>query len=89
VYPSAIQYITQTHAILGCVAAGVGMAVVPESAKACAPAGAVLRPLVGAEGVHVDLVMASPIETTNPASASVLALVEKHLAGRARGAQAS
>ncbi|MBS0535558.1 MAG: LysR family transcriptional regulator [Proteobacteria bacterium] len=89
VYPSAIQYITQTHAILGCVAVGVGLAVVPESAKGCAPAGAVLRPLIGAEGVHVDLVMASPVETTNPASASVLALVEKHLGSRGRATAAA
>jgi DNA-binding transcriptional LysR family regulator len=86
VYPSAIQYITQTHAILGCVAAGVGIALVPESAKACLPQGVILRPLVGAEGVHVDLVMTSPVETSNPATARVVALIEKHLAIRTRSA---
>lgn len=83
VYPASIQYITQTHAILALVAAGIGVALVPQSGGACLPAGVVLRPIGGAEGVRADLVMAWPEESGNPVCASVLRTIRHCLEAEA------
>lgn len=79
VYPSDFQYITQTHGILTLVAAGIGIGVVPQSGQACLPRGAKLLPLAGAENVHVDLVMAWPVESGNHACATVVRTIAQHL----------
>lgn len=71
VYPASVQYITQTHAILGLVAAGIGVALVPQSAQACCPAGVALRPLAGAEGIQAELFLAWPEQSGNPVSVPV------------------
>ncbi|MGY6249167.1 LysR substrate-binding domain-containing protein [Bosea thiooxidans] len=72
VYPASVQYITQTHAILGLVAAGIGVALVPQSARACCPAGVALRPLAGAEGIQAELFLAWLEQSGNPVSGPVL-----------------
>lgn len=80
VYPAAVQYITQTHAILSLVAANIGVALVPQSAAhACPPKGVLLRPLAGAESINVELFMAWPEETGNPVSGPIVRTIQHYL----------
>jgi DNA-binding transcriptional LysR family regulator len=66
---SDIQHVTQTHSILALVGAGVGIGLVPQSAGRVLPAGVVLKPLLDAEDVKADLILAWRENTDNPACA--------------------
>lgn len=64
--PAYVQYISQTHTILALVSAGLGVALVPEAARALHFDGVVLRRLRGA-GRVAELHLAWPRDSTNPA----------------------
>jgi DNA-binding transcriptional LysR family regulator len=67
VIPGGVQLITQTHSILALVSAGLGVALVPESAEHCLPNGVVLRRLAGHETAKCDLALVWQSDTDRPA----------------------
>lgn len=78
VIPGGVQHITQTHSILALVSAGLGVALVPQSAAHCLPAGVVLRPLSGAEDVRCELVLGWPAATEQASCEALVGLVSDH-----------
>jgi DNA-binding transcriptional LysR family regulator len=74
-----VQYISQVHSILALVSAGIGIALVPETAKKLHFEGAVLRELAG-PAVYAQLFMVSLTENDNPALPAFRNLVLRHLA---------
>lgn len=74
-----VQYISQVHSILALVSAGIGIALVPETAKKLHFEGAVLRELAGPP-VYAQLFMVSLTENDNPALPAFRNLVLQHLA---------
>ena len=75
VAPGSVQHITQTHSILALVAAGLGMALVPQTAARFSPPEIVLRTLEGLDTVTADLMVATRMEALNPACATVMGLL--------------
>jgi DNA-binding transcriptional LysR family regulator len=67
------QYVTQVHTMLALVEAGLGIALVPESASATAPDGVALRPIEGAP--RAELVAAWRAGADEPALHRALALL--------------
>lgn len=66
VAPAHVQYIAQTHTMLALVSAGLGVALVPESARAMHFDGVVLRPLA-TRGAVAELHLVWRRDSTNPA----------------------
>ena len=64
--PAYVQYISQTHTMLALVSAGLGLALVPEAARALHFEGVVLRP-VRAAGAMAELRLVWPRDSSNPA----------------------
>ncbi len=67
--PRHVQFITQTHTMLALVSAGLGLAVVPEAARAMHFEGVTLQPLK-AEGAVAMLHMVWRPDSSNPALAT-------------------
>lgn len=67
VMPNYVQYISQTHTILALVSAGLGIALVPESAHSLHFDGVVLRPMRSAPKTFSELFLVSKKSNDNPA----------------------
>jgi DNA-binding transcriptional LysR family regulator len=78
IIPGSVQHITQTHSILALVSAGLGVALVPQSAAHCLPAGVVLRTLSSTEDARCDLVLGWPASTEQAACEALVSLVSDH-----------
>ncbi|MGI4838966.1 MAG: LysR family transcriptional regulator [Janthinobacterium lividum] len=76
-----VQHVTQTHSILALVAAGLGVGIVPQSVERFMPAEVVLKPIVGAEEVSVDLILAWRRTTDNAACQPAARLIIETLVG--------
>jgi DNA-binding transcriptional LysR family regulator len=74
-----VQYISQVHSILALVSAGIGIALVPETAKKLHFEGAVLRELASPP-VFAQLFLVWLSENDNPALPAFRDLVLKHFA---------
>jgi DNA-binding transcriptional LysR family regulator len=74
-----VQYISQVHSILALVGAGIGIALVPETAKKLHFEGAVLRELAGPP-VYAQLFLVWLSENDNPALPAFRDLVLRHFA---------
>lgn len=75
VHPRYTQYVSQVHTMLALVEAGMGWALVPESAKAIHPRGVAFRPLDTAPRIDVQLHAIWRADADNPALASILGLL--------------
>jgi DNA-binding transcriptional LysR family regulator len=73
--PRYVQYVSQVHTMLALVQAGVGLALVPESATAMRPDGVVFTELADGQSPSVELAAAWREGTDNPALARVLRLL--------------
>lgn len=67
VRPLPVQFITQTHTMLALVSAGLGLALVPEAARALQFEGVVLRPLRSPQRIVAELYLVWRRDITNPA----------------------
>jgi DNA-binding transcriptional LysR family regulator len=65
--PRHVQYISQTHTILALVSAGLGLALVPEAARALHFEGVILRPIRSRRRAEAELHMVWQHDATNPA----------------------
>jgi DNA-binding transcriptional LysR family regulator len=74
-----VQHISQVHSILALVSAGIGIALVPETARKLHFEGAVLRELAS-PAVYAQLFLVWLSENDNPALPAFRDLVLKHLA---------
>lgn len=70
-----MQYVSQVHTMLALVQAGVGLAVVPESATAMHPDGVAFIALADGQPPPVELAGARREGADNPALARVLELL--------------
>jgi DNA-binding transcriptional LysR family regulator len=84
--PSRVQYITQTHSIMALVGAGMGIAIVPQSAERLNQTEVVLRTLRCATNVTADLMFASRMESENPAVPAVAAMLGQEWPALSRAA---
>jgi DNA-binding transcriptional LysR family regulator len=75
VRPRYVQYVSQVHTMLALVQAGVGLALVPESASAMHPDGVSFADLAAGQSPPVELAAAWRAGTDNPALARALALL--------------
>jgi len=75
VRPRYVQYVSQVHTMLALVQAGVGLALVPESATAMHPNGVVFTKLAARASPPVELAVAWRENTGNPVLHRVLELV--------------
>jgi DNA-binding transcriptional LysR family regulator len=73
--PRYVQYVSQVHTMLALVQAGVGLAVVPESATAMHPDGVAFVDLADGQSPPVELAAAWRADADNPALARALALL--------------
>jgi DNA-binding transcriptional LysR family regulator len=73
--PRYVQYVSQVHTMLALVQAGVGLAIVPESATAMHPDGIAFVELADGESPPVELAAAWREDADNPALARVLSLL--------------
>ena len=73
--PRYVQYVSQVHTMLALVQAGVGVALVPESATAMHPDGVVFAELAGGQSPPVELAAAWRENAGNPVLSRALALV--------------
>jgi DNA-binding transcriptional LysR family regulator len=80
VAPSYVQHISQVHAILALVSAGMGLAMVPEAARNLLVRGVVLRELVPTPGTAAELHMVWRRNHDNPAFRTFRDLVLPKLA---------
>jgi DNA-binding transcriptional LysR family regulator len=67
VMPAYVQYISQTHTMLAMVSAGLGLALVPEAARALHFDRVVLRPLYPLGRSMAELHLVWRRDSTNPA----------------------
>jgi len=74
--PRYVQYVSQVHTMLALVQAGVGLAVVPESATAMHPEGVAFVGLAGDQSPAVELTAAWRADIDNPALARALSLLQ-------------
>lgn len=77
-HPRVVQYARETHTILGLVGAGVGSAVIPESAMRLRPHNVEIRPLATARKLVSETHMAWRKDNLNPALDSFERLVRFH-----------
>ncbi|MFI7167054.1 LysR family transcriptional regulator [Rhodococcus erythropolis] len=75
VRPDYVQYVAQVHTMLVLVNAGIGIAIVPESARSIAPDGVVMRPLELSQACPVALDAVWRETNDNPVLRNVLALL--------------
>jgi DNA-binding transcriptional LysR family regulator len=73
--PRYVQYVSQVHTMLALVQAGVGLAVVPESATAMHPHGVAFVALADGQSPPVELAAAWRAEADNPALARAFGLL--------------
>ncbi|MGH3245941.1 MAG: LysR substrate-binding domain-containing protein [Trebonia sp.] len=73
--PRYVQYVSQVHTMLALVQAGVGLAIVPESATALHPDGVAFIALADARSPAVELAATWPENADNPALARALSLL--------------
>jgi DNA-binding transcriptional LysR family regulator len=73
--PRHVQYVSQVHTMLALVQAGVGLAVVPESATAMHPDGVAFVHLADDQSPLVELAAAWRADADNPALARALGLI--------------
>ncbi|HEY6494618.1 MAG TPA: LysR substrate-binding domain-containing protein [Trebonia sp.] len=73
--PSYVQYVSQVHTMLALVQAGVGLALVPESATALHPDGVAFIDLADAQSPSVELAATWPAASSNPALTRALSLL--------------
>jgi DNA-binding transcriptional LysR family regulator len=74
--PRYVQYVSQVHTMLALVQAGVGLAVVPESATAMHPDGVAFVDLADGQSPPVELAAAWRADTDNPALTRALGLLQ-------------
>ena len=79
-HPRFVQYARETHTILGLVGAGVGLAVVPESALRLRPPNVEVRPLVTTRRLVSELHMVWRRDIENPALEGFERMVRFHFA---------
>jgi DNA-binding transcriptional LysR family regulator len=72
--PRYVQYVSQVHTVLALVQAGLGLAVVPESATALHPDGVAFVPLADGQSPVVELAATWRADADNPALARALEL---------------
>jgi DNA-binding transcriptional LysR family regulator len=75
VTPRYVQYVSQVHTMLALVQAGVGLAVVPQSAAAMHPDGVAFVPLADGQSPLVELAATWRTDADNPALARALGLL--------------
>jgi DNA-binding transcriptional LysR family regulator len=73
--PRHVQYVSQVHTMLALVQAGVGLAVVPESAAALHPEGVAFVRLADGQSPPVELAAAWRADADNPVLARALELL--------------
>jgi DNA-binding transcriptional LysR family regulator len=73
--PRYVQYVSQVHTMLALVQAGLGLAVVPESALAMHPDGVTFTDLAFGQSPVVELAAAWRADTDNPALARAVDLL--------------
>lgn len=73
------QHVTQTHSILALVGAGLGVALVPQSAQRVRFPDVAFKPLTGLDDVTADLLLAWRTQTDNPACATAVGHVTRAL----------
>jgi DNA-binding transcriptional LysR family regulator len=73
--PRYVQYVSQVHTMLALVQAGVGLAVVPESATAMHPDGVAFVALADGQSPPVELAAAWRADSDNPALDRALGLL--------------
>lgn len=83
IMPDHVQYTSQPHTTLALVSAGLGMALVPESARNLGFANVVLRPLRLAPATFAELFLVWKRDSGNPALPAFRALVRHGLVGSA------
>ena len=74
--PVYVQHVSQTHSILALVSAGMGIALVPESARLLRYRGVILRPMKR-EPPSAELHLVWSKESGNPALASLVQMVRQ------------
>lgn len=87
VAPVYVQYVIQAHSILALVNAGIGLAVVPESARSMQPDGVVFRPFPAEAKAHTELFLAWRDDNENLAAQVLRDLILKEF-GNARAVPA-
>jgi DNA-binding transcriptional LysR family regulator len=70
-----VQYVSQVHTMLALVEAGVGLAVVPESATALHPDGVAFVPLAAPRSPPVELAATWQASADNPVLTRALTLL--------------
>jgi DNA-binding transcriptional LysR family regulator len=75
--PRYVQYVSQVHTMLALVQAGLGLAVVPESALAMHPDGVAFTDLAFGQSPPVELAAAWRADTDNPVLARALSLLHE------------
>jgi len=81
VTPRYVQHVGQTHTLLGLVRAGLGAAIVPESARELHMGRVQFRPLQEA-AAHAELYLCWRVDNDNPALPAFRALVGEFFAGQ-------
>lgn len=87
VAPIYVQYAIQTHSILALVNAGMGLAVVPESARNLHPDGVVLRDFPPEAKASTELFLAWRDGNENPAASMLSELIQREFGGGAASAK--
>lgn len=82
VAPIYVQYAIQTHSILALVNAGIGLAVVPDSARNLHPEGVVLREFPPEAKAHTELFLAWRDDNENPAAIVLRDLILSEFGGK-------
>jgi DNA-binding transcriptional LysR family regulator len=75
VRPRYVQYVSQVHTMLALVQAGIGLAIVPESAAALHPDGVAFITLIDSQSPPVELAATWSESDDNPALARALSLL--------------
>ena len=81
VAPDIVEHVTQIHSMLALVRAGLGVALVPESAAMLRPEGVVYRPIRTTPACPVSLLLAWRKDNDNPVLASVSASLPTWMSG--------
>ena len=81
VAPDIVEHVTQIHSMLALVRAGLGVALVPESASMLRPEGVVYRPIRTTPACPVSLLLAWRKDNDNPVLASVSASLPTWMSG--------
>ena len=81
VAPDIVEHVTQIHSMLALVRAGLGVALVPESAAMLRPEGVVYRPIRTTPARPVSLLLAWRKDNDNPVLAGISASLAEWLPG--------